>query len=96
MCIFSVILFYTIFCKDTTLFSRIYGTYKKLRRKSRAFVYCRKTKSGLTASSPLRYVPVFTAETYLRRVLMAPFSSLDTWAWEMRSILATSIWVLLS
>ena len=31
---------------------------------------------------------------YLRILWMAPFSSLDTWAWEMPRVLATSIWVL--
>ena len=32
--------------------------------------------------------------TDLRIAPMAPFSSLDTWAWEMPRWLATSIWVL--
>ena len=32
--------------------------------------------------------------TALRMALMAPFSSRDTWAWEMPRAPATSIWVL--
>jgi len=32
--------------------------------------------------------------TYFRNSQIAPFSSLDTWAWEMCMDLATSIWVI--
>ena len=36
----------------------------------------------------------YETETLLRMAEMAPFSSRETWAWEMPSTLATSIWVL--
>lgn len=49
------------------------------------------TSSQFSKLASLFHFPYITL---FRIVPMAPFSNLETWAWEMPKTLATSIWVL--